>query len=48
MVRDSQIAAILSATPAEPAATTHALIQAALAGGGADNISAIIAHVIRA
>ena len=48
MVRDSQIAAILTATPAEPAATTHALIQAALAGGGADNISAIIAHVIRA
>ena len=40
-----QIAAIL-ASP-DPAQTAHALIQAALAGGGDDNISAIVVKTSR-
>jgi serine/threonine protein phosphatase PrpC len=45
MVRDQQIAAILSTPMPTPTDTAHALIQAALAGGGADNVSAIVAEV---
>ena len=45
MVRDQQIAAILTTSMSSPSQTAQALIQAALAGGGADNISAIVAQV---
>jgi serine/threonine protein phosphatase PrpC len=45
MVRDQQIAAILTTPMPTPRDTADALIQAALAGGGADNISAIVAQV---
>ena len=45
MVRDQQIAAILTTPMPTPMDTAHALIQAALAGGGADNVSAIVAQV---
>jgi len=44
MVRDQQIAAILTTPMPTPMDTAHALIQAALAGGGADNVSAIVAE----
>jgi serine/threonine protein phosphatase PrpC len=45
MVRDPQIAAILSEPASEPSRTAHALIEAALAGGGEDNVSAIVVQV---
>ena len=45
MVRDQQIAAIMTTPTPNPSDTAHALIQAALAGGGEDNVSAIVAHV---
>jgi len=45
MVRDQQIAAILTSPLFDPAHTAHALIQAALAGGGEDNASVIVARV---
>jgi serine/threonine protein phosphatase PrpC len=45
MVRDPQIAAILSESASDPSRTAHALIQAALAGGGEDNVSAIVVQV---
>jgi serine/threonine protein phosphatase PrpC len=45
MVRDSQIASILTTPVPTTADTAHALIQAALAGGGQDNVSAIVAKV---
>ena len=45
MVRDPQIAAILTSPTGDPTHTAHALIQAALAGGGDDNISALVARV---
>ncbi len=45
MVRDQQIAAILTRPMPHPAETAHALVQAALAGGGEDNISVIVAQV---
>jgi serine/threonine protein phosphatase PrpC len=45
MVHDQQIAAILTTPMPTPRDTAHALIQAALAGGGADNVSAIVAEV---
>jgi serine/threonine protein phosphatase PrpC len=45
MVRDQQLAAILTAPLPGPSATAHALVQAALAGGGEDNVSAIVAQV---
>ncbi len=45
MVRDQQIAAILTAPMPTPSDTAHSLIQAALAGGGEDNVSAIVARV---
>jgi serine/threonine protein phosphatase PrpC len=47
MVRDQQIAAILTTPMPDPSATAHALIQAALAGGGVDNVSAIVVQVSR-
>jgi serine/threonine protein phosphatase PrpC len=45
MVRDQQIAAILATPLSSPSQTARALIQAALIGGGEDNISAIVAQV---
>ncbi len=45
MVRDPQIAAILSESASDPSRTAHALIEAALAGGGEDNVSAIVVQV---
>lgn len=45
MVRDSQIAAILTTPGLTPTETAQALIQAALAGGGEDNVSAIVTQV---
>lgn len=45
MVRDPQIAAILSEPAPDPSRTAHALIEAALAGGGEDNVSAIVVKV---
>jgi serine/threonine protein phosphatase PrpC len=48
MVRDQQIEAILTTPMPVSSATAHALIQAALAGGGADNVSAIVVQVSKA
>lgn len=45
MVRDLPIATILAAPLSGPSQTARALIDAALDGGGADNISAIVAQV---
>ena len=45
MVRDQQIAAILTTPGSHPSRTAHTLVQAALAGGGEDNISVIVAQV---
>ncbi len=45
MVRDQQIAAILTTPRSHPSKTAHALVQAALAGGGEDNVSVIVAQV---
>ena len=38
MVRDRQIAANLTTPVSDPSQKAHALVQAALAGGGVDNI----------
>jgi serine/threonine protein phosphatase PrpC len=45
MVRDRQIAAILTSPMGAPSDTAHALIQAALTGGGEDNVSVIVAQI---
>jgi len=45
MVRDRQIAAILTTPKQDPSREAHALIQAALAGGGVDNVSVIVVQV---
>jgi serine/threonine protein phosphatase PrpC len=45
MIHDQQIAAILTTPMPDPSGTAHALIQAALAGGGVDNVSAIVVQV---
>jgi len=45
MVRDPQIATLLASPTGDPSHTAHALIQAALAGGGEDNVSALVARV---
>ena len=45
MVRDQQLAAILSTSRRHPSKTARALVQAALAGGGEDNVSVIVAQV---
>jgi protein phosphatase len=46
MVRDPEIAKILQQQDWHPAQKSKALIRSALNGGGLDNISAIVAHVI--
>ena len=45
MVRDQQITAILTTPRPHPSETAHALVQAALARGGEDNVSVIVAQV---
>ena len=45
MVRDQQIAAILTTPMPHPTETAYDLVQAALAGGGEDNVSVIVAQV---
>ena len=46
MVRDREIAAIMTTPIPTPSDTAYALIQAALASGGEDNVSAIVAQVV--
>jgi serine/threonine protein phosphatase PrpC len=43
MMRDPDIQQLMSVPAVEPLQTVEALIQAALAGGGRDNVSAIVA-----
>jgi PPM family protein phosphatase len=45
MVRDPQIATIVTASQPDPSAMAQALVQVALAGGGVDNISVLVAQV---
>ena len=45
MVRDRQISAILTAPVSDSSRKAHALVQAALAGGGVDNVSVIVVQV---
>jgi len=45
MVRDQQIAAILTSPKPDPSQIAQALLQAALAGGGDDNVSVIVVQV---
>lgn len=45
MVRDRQIAAILTTPMSDPSCKAHVLVQAALAGGGVDNVSVIVVQV---
>jgi len=45
MVRDQQIAAILTSPKPDPSQIAQALLQAALAGGGEDNVSVIDVQV---
>jgi len=45
MVRDAQIREIIASTAHQPAQTSAALVQAALDGGGKDNISVIVVYV---
>ena len=46
MVRDPEIEKILRCAEWNPFQTSKALVRAALKGGGLDNISAIVAHVV--
>jgi len=48
MVRDPEIQRVMRAPVSDPAQTTSGLIQAALDGGGEDNISVIVVHVTEA
>jgi serine/threonine protein phosphatase PrpC len=45
MVRDTEIQRIIESSPGQPAHLTPALVQAALDGGGKDNISVIVVYV---
>ena len=45
MVRDPQMATIVTIPQPDPFATAQGLVQAALAGGGVDNVSVIVAQV---
>ncbi len=47
MVRDRQIAAILTTPLQDSSREAHALVQAALAGGGVDNVSVIVAEAAK-
>jgi len=48
MVRDQQIAALLSTPRSHPSKTALALVRTALAGGGEDNVSVIVVQVSKA
>ena len=48
MVRDPEIQRLMRAPASDPSQTTSGLIQAALDGGGEDNISVIVVHVTEA
>jgi serine/threonine protein phosphatase PrpC len=48
MVRDAQIASILTTPVSDPAQIAERLVQAALAGGGEDNVSAIVVQLRKA
>ncbi|GAC1480743.1 MAG: hypothetical protein NVS2B12_35840 [Ktedonobacteraceae bacterium] len=48
MVRDRKIAAILTTPIPDPSRKAHRLVEAALAGGGVDNISVIVVQVSKA
>ena len=45
MVRDAHIREIISSTASQPEQTSAALVQAALDGGGKDNISVIVVYI---
>lgn len=45
MVRDAHIREIIASTADQPAQTSAALVQAALDGGGKDNISVIVVYI---
>jgi serine/threonine protein phosphatase PrpC len=45
MVRDPQIASILAMPMSDPAQRANMLVQAALAGGGADNVGVIVVQI---
>jgi len=45
MVRDPEIQRVMSAPVPDPAKTGKALIQAALDGGGEDNVSVIVVSI---
>lgn len=45
MVRDTQIEQIIASTHQQPEQISAALVQAALAGGGKDNISVIVVYI---
>jgi len=47
MVRDPDIQAILQSTCSTPSQASSELIEAALKGGGLDNISVILVHVVQ-
>lgn len=46
MVRDPNIAAVLKQQGSDPGTTGDGLIQAALAGGGEDNVSVIVVQIV--
>lgn len=46
MVRDHELARILERYGTDPSQASTALVEAALQGGGADNISGIVVHVL--
>ncbi len=48
MVRDTQIAGILTHALSDPPTMANMLVQAALVGGGADNVSVIVVQVRKA
>jgi serine/threonine protein phosphatase PrpC len=48
MVRDPQIASILTTPVSDPSQTANRLVQAALAGGGEDNVNAIVVQLRKA
>ena len=48
MVRDAQIAGILITPTSDPSETAEMFVQAALAGGGEDNVSVIVVQVRKA
>jgi serine/threonine protein phosphatase PrpC len=45
MVRDPKIENVVEQTDEDPSVTGEALIQAALEGGGEDNVSVIVVHM---